>query len=101
MSISMQQLLQRMNKEIEEAMLRHEDPVRVREHARAVRLLCDLVLEEERQESAGAPATGEKNDMQPTAEEMRKMMGQDPPERKSTNDKLDHDGANGSSIFDF
>lgn len=101
MTVSNQQLLQRMNKEIEEAQMNHGDAGRVREHVRAVKLLCDLILEEEGTSArADSPQVTEKSS-EPTAAEIRKMMGEEPSKSKNKKEDSSDEEANGSSIFDF
>ncbi|UOQ45287.1 YwdI family protein [Halobacillus salinarum] len=104
MAISNKTVLMTMSNEIQEAMLNQSDEQKVREHVRSIRLLADLLLEHERSE-AGIPAASSKENgsyQEPTAEEIRKMMGTDKAEEKSSKpDQLDEDDANGSSIFDF
>lgn len=94
MAISNQTILKKMSAEIQEAMLHHTEDQKLREHVRSVKLLADLLLEEE---SSHSPTMREES--RPTAEEIRKMMGAKPPKQKEEDDN--HDGANGSSIFDF
>ncbi|MBY7144777.1 YwdI family protein [Virgibacillus sp. NKC19-3] len=63
-------------------------------HIENVRLLCDLFLEE------ASPSKGEKETI--SAEEMKAMLGKQASENKTIKSKpMDHDGANGDSIFDF
>ncbi|UOQ95034.1 YwdI family protein [Halobacillus shinanisalinarum] len=98
MAITNQTILKKMSSEIQEAMLNHGDDQQVREHIRAVKLLSDLVLEE------GPNSKQTQGSVQePTAEEIRKMMGADKPAQKESKPEssLDHDEANGKSIFDF
>ncbi|MFC7062306.1 YwdI family protein [Halobacillus seohaensis] len=100
MAISNQTILKKMSSEIQEAMLNHGDDPKVREHIRAVRLLADLVLDQ----NAEHTGTADKKSVQePTVEEIRQMMGSDEPvQKKSPDTKSDeHDEANGKSIFDF
>ncbi|SIS40989.1 YwdI family protein [Salimicrobium flavidum] len=101
MTVSNQQLLQRMNKEVEEALASHGDSARVREHVRAVQLLCDLVLEEEKTSAREEAFQPSDNNSKPTAAEVRKMMGEEPSKSKSTQKDSSDEDANGSSIFDF
>ncbi|RWZ58920.1 hypothetical protein EQV77_08170 [Halobacillus fulvus] len=98
MAISTQNVLKKMSNEIQEAMLQHTDQQKVREHVRSVRLLADLLLEQE--EASVQPSQSVQG---PTAEEVRQMMGAEPSPSKSSasKDKIDHDEANGPSIFDF
>ncbi|WP_082232606.1 YwdI family protein [Halobacillus massiliensis] len=103
MAISNQSILKKMSSEIQEAMLNHEDDHKLREHVRAVRLLADLVLDQETSSSLSGRSQQQGSVQEPTAEEIRRMMGSDAPVRKASEDNKEagHDEANGSSIFDF
>ncbi|WP_226581524.1 YwdI family protein [Halobacillus litoralis] len=98
MAITNQTVLKKMSSEIQEAMLQHGNEQKVREHVRSVKLLADLLLDE---------GTGnhqpESSVQEPTVDEIRKMMGADkqPPKQSQPQTKIDHEEANGSSIFDF
>ncbi|QHT48215.1 YwdI family protein [Halobacillus sp. ACCC02827] len=94
MAITNQTVLKKMSNEIQEAMLQYGDEQKVREHVRSIRLLADLLLEEE-------PVRTEAPVQEPTAEEVRRMMGVDAPSRPDQQKKVDHGEANGPSIFDF
>lgn len=96
MAITNQTVLKKMASEIQEAMLQHSDEHKVREHVRSVKLLADLLLEEEN--TAPEPTRSVE---EPTVEEVRKMMGADKPSKRTESKPIDHDDANGSSIFDF
>ena len=96
MSITNDAVLKKMMKEVQEAMGK-QDHASIREHVRAVKLLCDLVLDEESASSGSV--------QEPTAAELRKMMGDDTTPRKepkpSVSERSEHGKANGDSIFDF
>lgn len=98
MAITNQTVLKKMSSEIQEAMLKHGDEQKVREHVRSVRLLADLLLDQETNGEESRSSVQE-----PTVEEIRKMMGTDASLSPKTNaqPETDHDDANGSSIFDF
>ncbi|MCA1020860.1 hypothetical protein GLW04_10440 [Halobacillus litoralis] len=97
MAVTNHSVLKRMANEIQEAMLQHGNEQRVREHVRSVKLLAELLLEEDAQGGRPEPSVNE-----PTAEEIRKMMGADKaPAKQSQPDTVDHEEANGPSIFDF
>ncbi|REJ09322.1 YwdI family protein [Halobacillus trueperi] len=99
MAITNKTVLKKMSSEIQEAMLQHGNEQKVREHVRSVKLLADLLLEEDTSPQS-TPAVVQ----EPTVEEIRKMMGAGNPEPVQEEDKetkIDHDEANGSSIFDF
>ncbi|WP_226036246.1 DUF5327 family protein [Aquibacillus saliphilus] len=91
MAISSQAVLSKMIKELQVATT-VKDQEAVREHVHAVRLLCDLLLDD--------PETVEIDQEQ----EMKKMIGatdQQPIKDKKSTPSLDHDEGNGKSIFDF
>ncbi|MGR9048435.1 YwdI family protein [Halobacillus faecis] len=100
MTITNKTVLKKMSSEIQEAMLQHGDEQKVREHVRSVKLLADLLLEDETSTQSSPGAVQE-----PTVEEIRKMMGAgsrpEPVQKENKETKVDHDEANGSSIFDF
>ena len=73
MAISNQTVLKKMSNEIQEAMLAHENDQQLREHIRSVRLLADLLLDENKVETK----TSHRSVQEPTAEEVRQMMGTD------------------------
>ncbi|MFZ0368031.1 MAG: YwdI family protein [Halobacillus sp.] len=103
MAIPNQSVLKKMSSEIQEAMLQHGDEQKVREHIRSVRLLADLFLEQG-QEDTTPSKQGSQKMHEPTADEIRQMMGADktPDSKpKKEENRLEDDDANGSSIFDF
>ncbi|MDC3425087.1 YwdI family protein [Aquibacillus sp. 3ASR75-11] len=99
MAISNRAVLKKMQIEIQEA-LRKEHTEFVREHIRAVRLLCDLVLEEDKTNSEN-----------PSKKELDAMIGDSTQPLKQQNNvisdsktgvpKINAEEANGESIFDF
>ena len=105
--ITNEKVLQKMQQEIQSALSKQNQHAEVKEHARAIRLLCDLILDTE---EAPAPIDTAKPAGTHNAEdelELRKMMG-DIPASKSTagnvsteSKKLVEDGANGDSLLDF
>lgn len=117
MAISNQTVLKKMSNEIQEAMLQHGNDQKVREHVRSVRLLADLLLDQDTSqhsvkgptseevrammgERKSTPPTEERSsDDEPTAEEIRVMMGGEKP--TSSEKEEDDEDANGASIFDF
>lgn len=106
MAISNETVLKKMMNEIQEAMLKNGETASVREHVRAVRLLCDLMLDERPAQSTGSSAYPDPADVEePTTAEIRKMMGDDSASKQQSDQKknpaIDHDEANGDSIFDF
>lgn len=103
--ITNKKVLQKMQQEIQLALTKHDQVAEVKEHARAIRLLCDLVLDTE--ESVDKPTQTQTHDVQEELE-LRKMMGK--PAKSSTSNLanvspqsklLVEEDANGDSLFDF
>lgn len=103
MAITNQAVLQKMVNELQQAMAKGERSDSVREHVRAVRLLCDLILDED--ETPVKQVSQLDQDL-----ELKKMMGNlsnvpksvpSSQATKSDQPKIDHGDANGNSIFDF
>lgn len=102
MAISNQAAIEKMINELQQALAQGSSEVKTREHVRAVRLLCDLILEEESKPEPAATSS---------AQELEKMMGglestldkQSGIKKQpgSSRSKIDHEEANGDSIFDF
>ncbi|QTN00917.1 hypothetical protein ERJ70_17465 [Sediminibacillus dalangtanensis] len=98
MAISNQTVLTKMMSELQEALEKKDETAAIREHVRSVRLLCDLMLEEDNAAAGTEPE-----------QELMKMMGDmhagshaGPSKVKSTGKQtIDHEEANGNSIFDF
>jgi len=89
-----------INKMMNELKVAKEDPYnkeKMMKHVGHVKLLCELLLQEERPEEI------QKSKI--TADEMKAMMGQKAtkamPSNSSPKSIIDHDDANGESIFDF
>ncbi|TGB02647.1 YwdI family protein [Halobacillus salinus] len=116
MAISNQTVLKKMSNEIQEAMLQHGNEQKVREHVRSVRLLADLLLDQDSSKQSVVGPTSEevrammgqtekqsakqeRSSEEPTAEEIRVMMGGEKP--KSSKKEDNDEDANGASIFDF
>ena len=117
MAISNQTVLNKMANEIQEAMLQHGNEEKVKEHVRSVRLLADLLLDQDtEQRSVIEPTSQEVQAMmgggqakppkaqtsgdEPTPNEIRAMMGGEKP-KSSGKERTNDDDANGTSIFDF
>ncbi|MCT2538257.1 YwdI family protein [Aquibacillus koreensis] len=99
MAISDQTVLTKMMNELQEALNKSGQTNVVREHVRAVRLLCDLILDSE-PESTGTTEPKPSIDQL----ELKKMMGnlgQSQPNTTPPTRKIDDEEANGDSIFDF
>ncbi|SDK16350.1 YwdI family protein [Sediminibacillus albus] len=95
MAITNQAVLRKMGNELQEALAKQDQTEAVREHVRAVRLLCDLILDD------GQGVTEE--------QELAKMMGgvegqlpsSKPTPGRPQKNNINHEEANGNSIFDF
>ncbi|HLS08629.1 MAG TPA: DUF5327 family protein [Lentibacillus sp.] len=96
MAVATDTILNKMKRELTEAQQMSADEAAMKKHIANIQLLCELLLEEQ-------SAPGTERDM--TACEMKAMMGDKAEaavhEPKSKHDTIDHDGANGASIFDF
>ncbi|MGP4039510.1 YwdI family protein [Gracilibacillus sp. D59] len=92
MAITNQQILRKIIAECEQAM---QNESKVREHAKAVQSLTDLLLDQD--SSAPAPSTSSIDEL-----EWRKMVGQPVPKSPVKQEKkVEADGANGDSLLDF
>lgn len=87
MPVSDQKVIRKMMEELKQASERMDQPVKMREHIRIIRVLADIILEEKEE-----PSTSE--------EDVVKII-KDAPSKQEISAPIDHDGANGESIFDF
>ncbi|MRG86256.1 YwdI family protein [Salinibacillus xinjiangensis] len=99
MPVSDQKVLRKMMNEVQKAMENQHDATKMKEHIKSVRLLTDLFIDEESSTSETdvlAKLTEEKQmktqAVQPQETRQMQQTGQQ---------SIDHEGANGSSIFDF
>lgn len=97
MAISNQAAINKMISELQQALNSSPSDEKAREHIRAVRLLCDLMLEEE-------PASSQVSSDQ----ELQKMIGglesslnKEKTQQNRTSAPSDYEEGNGDSIFDF
>ncbi len=89
-------VLNKMEKELHAAKRNIHDKQKLLTHINHIKLLCELFLEEGKEEPQ---AQAEESFSEA---EIKMMLGDvkaDLPERKRST--IDHDGANGDSIFDF
>ncbi|SFE08294.1 hypothetical protein SAMN05216238_10832 [Lentibacillus persicus] len=96
MAVSTETVLQKMKQELAEAQQSSADQATMKKHIANIQLLCELLMEEE-------PSSSEKQTSRDiTAKEMKAMMG-NKSVRKGTEPEhtINHEGANGESIFDF
>lgn len=93
MAVGNNTVIQKMITELNQAKEQHDQDKMIK-HIENVRLLCELLLEED------PSPTGDKEGI--SAEEMKAMLGKQAGENKKVKStSVDHDGANGDSIFDF
>ncbi|GGD01029.1 YwdI family protein [Pontibacillus salipaludis] len=93
MSVSYDQILQKMMKEVQEASLGQRNPEKVKEHVRAVKLLSDLILDEQ------GSASYTQATPQPYVQPQRTV--ESPKAAPKPEPEIDHEEANGNSLFDF
>lgn len=93
MAISNQTAIRKMIEELQQALNGTKSEERTREHIRAVRLLCDLILEEE----TGSSQAGSEQELQKMIGSLNASL---PGETASTNSSADKEEKE-DSIFDF
>ncbi|AZB40961.1 hypothetical protein CEF21_00590 [Bacillus sp. FJAT-42376] len=101
MDISIHQLLNKMEAELRQAKIAGSDQG-IRDRLLVIKSLCDVVLEQEPDRSEEKPEPAEKNGI--SEAELQKMMGISKPSSSKimgTDGRLEDEGANGSSLFDF
>src|SRR5690625_4301953 len=97
MAISNGAILEKMTEELQQAKQQSTNQEAMKQHLSRVRLLCDLILQED------TPATT-KSEM--SEAEMKAMLGTAQPnqikeQQQFGKQTVNHEGANGNSIFDF
>ncbi|WP_106495985.1 DUF5327 family protein [Lentibacillus sp. Marseille-P4043] len=96
MAVTTNTVIQKMMKEVQELNKQQMNQQVMMQHVANVKLLCELLLDEE------GPSVTTSSDI--SAREMKAMMGTSthPSVRtQSDHETIDHDEANGKSIFDF
>ncbi|WP_077623505.1 YwdI family protein [Sediminibacillus massiliensis] len=98
MAISNQSVLNKMQKELKEAMAKEGQTNAVREHVRAVRLLCDLILDEDK-----GSGTAEQQELQAMMGNLETSLNKPSNVQRTGQQSVntDHEEANGDSLFDF
>lgn len=101
MAVGNEKILEKMMMEVQQAKLLQNDHHAMLAHIQHIRLLCDLFLDDE--ETPEKPKR-KPNDIEEV--EMKAMLGEkayeiEKKKQQNKNAEIDHDGANGSSIFDF
>ncbi|WP_100009828.1 YwdI family protein [Lentibacillus sediminis] len=100
MAVANETIIQKMMDELQQAKEKQGDSGNMTKHIEHVRLLCDLLLKETEEEKVSVPASSQEI----TQEEMKAMLGKQAEQVKPATSKrtvIDHDGANGESLFDF
>ncbi|UFT99001.1 YwdI family protein [Radiobacillus kanasensis] len=90
MTIQDESVLQKMEAEIQKALQHKNQSGKVREHVRAVRLLADLLLDDQEDQAATQPSIP----AMPTQTEPKGIQ-------PLNTERLKDEDANGDSIFDF
>ncbi|WP_368653383.1 YwdI family protein [Ornithinibacillus sp. 4-3] len=91
MTISNNTVLQKMMKELQEAQIQQQHNQDITIHISKIYMLCELLLD--KQES-GSP-------LDATQQEQIAMFGEIRASKEDKHEKIDHEDANGDSIFDF
>jgi len=97
MAVSNGTIIEKMMEELQQAKQQSTNQVAMKQHLSHVRLLCDLILQED------TPAMN-KNEI--SGAEMKAMLGTAQPnqikeQQQFGKQTINHEEANGSSIFDF
>ncbi|SFM17788.1 hypothetical protein SAMN04487943_10984 [Gracilibacillus orientalis] len=94
MAITNQQILQKIIAECEQAL---QNDSKVREHAKAVQSLTDLLLDQDSSKPEAASSTNSIDQL-----EWQQMVGQPAPKPPTKQEKkVEDDGSNGDSLLDF
>lgn len=97
MVVTTNTIMQKMIKEAQQAKNNQNNHVEMMKHVANVKLLCELLLEDEAPQAIAQHET--------TADEMKAMMGtlqkSQTTDRIQKQSRFDEDDANGDSIFDF
>lgn len=98
MSVSYDQILNKMMKEIQEAHMMKRHPEKVKEHVRAVKLLGDLILDESGSIEGESFQQPSERMYEPSRNTQAQGSPTPAPKPKPT---IDHEEANGDSLLDF
>ena len=101
LAVDNEKVLQKMMIELQQAKELQDNDAAMLKHIQHIRLLCDLFLEED--ETAVNPPKRTNNVEEA---ELKAMLGEkgygiEKSKQQEMKSQIDHDGANGSSIFDF
>jgi|SRR5690625_863779 len=98
MVVSNGAIIEKMTEELQQAKQQSTNQEAMKQHLSHVRLLCDLILQ------ADTPSTST-NKSEISEAEMKAMLGTVQPnqikEQQFGKPTVNHEGANGNSIFDF
>ncbi|GAB3789232.1 YwdI family protein [Virgibacillus kimchii] len=100
MAVDNEKVLQKMMTELQQAKQLKDNDTAMLKHIQHIRLLCDLFLDEENM------VTQQKQPDAIEEAEMKAMLGEkayglEVSRQQEKKAEIDHDGANGKSIFDF
>ncbi|SET22443.1 hypothetical protein SAMN05421676_103269 [Salinibacillus kushneri] len=103
MPVPDRKVLQKMLNEVQQAMDNAHDPSKMKEHIKSVRLLTDLFIDEETTTSETEvmlKLTQEQNHKR-SSHQVYNPGTSSPSSPGHQRESIDHDDANGDSIFDF
>lgn len=100
MAVSNETIIRKMMQELTAAQAVQHNGDKMKQHIANVRILCELLLEEQHTEETKTQAV-DPNEI--SEAEWKAMLGSSskPPQLHRRSESLDHDDANGDSIFDF
>jgi altronate dehydratase len=100
-AVANETIIKKMIQELVRAQEAQHNREKMKKHIENVRLLSDLLLEDEREEQQVSTQTVNSADI--SEAELKTMMGSQakPKIHKEKQTIIDHDDANGDSIFDF
>lgn len=99
MSVSYDQILNKMMKEIQEAHMMKTKPEKVKEHVRAVKLLGDLILDDESGMDNSVPQPSSHSQVYKATHKAQPQTTPTP--APTPKPSIDHEEANGDSLLDF
>lgn len=104
MGVSNKTIINKMIQELNKAQINTENNTKITQHIEYVKLLCDLVLDEETPNTPSI-SSAPKQEETISAKEMKAMIGNkgsvNKPSVSTSSSTIDHDDANGDSILDF
>lgn len=94
MGVSKQTILHKIKKELDQAVKHETNDQKVQKHLSHIKLLCELMIEENEQDTMP-----DKHAVYSNQEKV--FIKNDHLLKEDKHSTVDHDGANGPSIFDF